>query len=215
LDVVHRNALVQVTLIDDLLDMSRVVRGALRLNMQPADLAVIVDAAVDALLPAAEARRIRLTVSAAQGSALVSGDQSRLQQIIFNVVSNSLKFTPPEGAIDVRLRIERDEAVLSIRDPARVSRLNFSPMSSNASDRRRRKGRGGNWASASGCPWSVTWWSSTEGPLPRRVRRKGAARRSPCGCRCSTRPHTRNRTPDAGRPVARDTALTYCRSCAR
>jgi signal transduction histidine kinase len=127
LEVIHRNTVAQLTLIDDLLDMSRVIRGVLRLDMQPVDLAVAVDAAIDALKPTADARRIGLTVAAERGAALVSADQSRVQQMIFNMISNSLKFTPPEGRIAVRLSTEGDEAVLRIQDTGEGIAAEFVP----------------------------------------------------------------------------------------
>jgi CheY-like chemotaxis protein/two-component sensor histidine kinase len=127
LDVIHRNAAVQLSLINDLLDMSRVLRGTVRLDMQPLDLALVVDAAIDALRPGAEARRIAVNVDAERGIALVSGDQSRLQQIIFNIVSNSLKFTPPGGRIAVTLRVSGDDAVLAISDTGEGIAPEFLP----------------------------------------------------------------------------------------
>jgi signal transduction histidine kinase len=127
LEVIHRNAAAQLALIDDLLDMSRVLRGTMRLDMQPIDLGMVVDAAIDALLPTAEARRITVNVSAPRGTALVSGDQSRLQQIIFNLVSNSLKFTPAGGRIDVRLWTDHDEAALEVSDTGEGIAAEFLP----------------------------------------------------------------------------------------
>ncbi|HEX4567119.1 MAG TPA: ATP-binding protein [Vicinamibacterales bacterium] len=127
LEVIHRNAAAQLALINDLLDMSRVLRGTMRLDMQPIDLGMVVDAAIDALLPTAEARRITVNVSAPRGTALISGDQSRVQQIIFNLVSNSLKFTPGAGRIDVRLWIDRDEAVLEVSDTGEGIAAEFLP----------------------------------------------------------------------------------------
>jgi len=127
LDVIHRNTVAQLALINDLLDMSRVLRGTVRLDMQPIDLALVVDAAIDALVPTADARRIAVRVDAARGIALVSGDQSRLQQIIFNIVSNSLKFTPPGGHIDVQLAAEGHDAVLSIDDSGEGIAPEFLP----------------------------------------------------------------------------------------
>jgi signal transduction histidine kinase/ActR/RegA family two-component response regulator len=127
LDVIHRNAAAQLALINDLLDMSRVLRGTMRLEMHPVDLGMVVDAALDALMPTAIARRISVNVSVPRGIALVSGDQSRLQQIIFNLVSNSLKFTPPDGRIDVTLRTESDDAVLEISDTGEGIAPEFLP----------------------------------------------------------------------------------------
>jgi signal transduction histidine kinase len=128
LDVIHRNAAAQLALINDLLDMSRVLRGTIRLEMHPIDLGTVVDAAIDALKPTADARRISLNVDAVCGVALVSGDQSRLQQIIFNIVSNSLKFTPPEGRIDVTLETAGDDAVLRIADTGEGIAPEFLPF---------------------------------------------------------------------------------------
>ena len=127
LDVIHRNAAAQLALINDLLDMSRVLRGTMRLDMHPVDLGMVVDAAIDALMPTAIARRISVKVSAPHGIALVSGDQSRLQQIIFNLVSNSLKFTPPDGRIKAQLRTEGDDAVLEISDTGEGIAPEFLP----------------------------------------------------------------------------------------
>jgi signal transduction histidine kinase len=127
LEVIHRNTVAQLTLIDDLLDMSRVIRGVLRLDMQPVDLAVAVDAAIDALRPTADARRIGLSVAADRGVALVAADQSRLQQMIFNMISNSLKFTPPDGRITVRMSAEGEEAVLRIEDTGEGIAPEFVP----------------------------------------------------------------------------------------
>ena len=127
LEVIHRNTVAQLTLIDDLLDMSRVIRGTVRLDMQPVDLAVALDAAIDALKPAADARRIAVHVDAERGAALVSADQSRLQQIVFNVLSNSLKFTPQDGRIDITLRVEHDEAVVAITDTGEGIAPEFLP----------------------------------------------------------------------------------------
>jgi len=126
LEVIHRNAAAQLALIDDLLDMSRVLRGTMRLDMQPIDLGMVVDTAIDALLPTAAARRITVNVSAPRG-VLVSGDHSRLQQIIFNLVSNSLKFTPGGGHIGVRLWTDRDEAVLEVSDTGEGIAAEFLP----------------------------------------------------------------------------------------
>jgi len=126
LEVIHRNAAAQLALINDLLDMSRVLRGTMRLDMQPIDLGMVVDTAIDALLPTAAARRITVNVSAPRG-VLVSGDHSRLQQIIFNLVSNSLKFTPGGGHIGVRLWTDRDEAVLEVSDTGEGIAAEFLP----------------------------------------------------------------------------------------
>ncbi len=116
LDVIDRNTRVQAQLIEDLLDMARVIRGTVRLEMQPVDLAVVAEAAADAVKPAADARRVTLRVSAQRGVAIVSGDASRLQQVAWNLISNSIKFSKTGDAVDVTVAEEGDEAVLRIRD---------------------------------------------------------------------------------------------------
>ncbi len=127
LDVIHRNTIAQAQLIEDLLDMSRVIRGTVRLDMQPIDLAVTIDAAVDTLRPTAEARHITVQVQAERGAAIVSGDLSRLQQVIWNLLSNSLKFTPSGGHVDVRLEVEHDEAAVHITDNGEGIAPDFLP----------------------------------------------------------------------------------------
>ena len=116
LDVIDRNTRVQAQLIDDLLDMARVIRGTVRLEMQPVDLAAVVESAVDAVKPAADARRVSLRVHAPRGAALVSGDASRLQQITWNLLSNAIKFSNGGDEVDVSLGQEGDDAVLRVRD---------------------------------------------------------------------------------------------------
>ena len=93
LDVIDRNTRVQAQLIEDLLDMARVISGTVRLEMQPVDLAVVVESALDAVKPAADARRVAIHVDAPRGTALVSGDASRLQQVVWNLLSNAIKFS--------------------------------------------------------------------------------------------------------------------------
>jgi PAS domain S-box-containing protein len=116
LDVIDRNTRVQAQLIEDLLDMARVIRGTVRLEMLPVDLAVAVDAAVDAVKPAADARRVTLRVTAPRGVAFVSGDASRLQQIAWNLLSNAIKFSNTGDSVDVAVVQEDDDAVLRVRD---------------------------------------------------------------------------------------------------
>ena len=115
LETIERNALAQTRLIEDLLDVSRIVTGKLRLHVTPVDLAAVVDAAVDVLRPAATAKQLRLDVHIAVRPAMTSGDSDRLQQIIWNIVSNAVRFTPAGGTVHVRLE-GRDGYVLTVRD---------------------------------------------------------------------------------------------------
>jgi PAS domain S-box-containing protein len=116
LEVIERNTRVQAQLIEDLLDMARVIRGTVRLEMMPVDVAGAVESAVDAVKPAADARRVSLHVHAPKGIAFVSGDAGRLQQIAWNLLANAIKFSNAGDNVDVNLTQERDDAVLTVRD---------------------------------------------------------------------------------------------------
>jgi PAS domain S-box-containing protein len=102
-DVIERNAEAQVRLIEDVLDVSRIIRGKMTLIMEPVDLAAIVGATIDNVRPTMRVKRIRLDEHIDQ-TPLVLGDSHRLQQVFWNVLANALKFTGTEGAITVRLR---------------------------------------------------------------------------------------------------------------
>jgi PAS domain S-box-containing protein len=127
LDVIDRNTRLQAQLIEDLLDMARVIRGTVRLEMQPVDLAAVVDLAADTVKPAADVRRVRMTVHSPRGVALVSGDPSRLQQIVWNLLSNSIKFSAAGADVNVRLEQDGDDAVLRVRDTGIGIDQNFLP----------------------------------------------------------------------------------------
>ena len=112
IEIIRRNAHMQSQLIDDLLDVSRIITGKLRLNVQPVDLGTIIIAAVDGLRPAAEAKEIGLQLQLDSPAGQVSGDPDRLQQVAWNLVSNAIKFTPKAGRVIVRL--ERVESHLEV-----------------------------------------------------------------------------------------------------
>ena len=127
LDVIERNAAAQARLVEDLLDMSRVIQGTVRLGMEPLDLALVFNAALDSLKPTADARTITINASAPHGVAFVSGDQGRLQQVVWNLLSNALKFTPPGGRIDARVSAEGADAVVRISDTGEGVAPDFLP----------------------------------------------------------------------------------------
>ncbi|MDQ1610644.1 MAG: hypothetical protein QOG00_575 [Pyrinomonadaceae bacterium] len=104
LDVIESSARSQAQLIGDLLDISRIISGKLRLDVQPLELAPVIAAATDVVHPAAEAKSIRLVSHVAPGVGMVSGDPDRMQQIIWNLLSNAVKFTPEGGRVEVSLR---------------------------------------------------------------------------------------------------------------
>ena len=105
LHVIERNATAQARMIDDMLDMARIAAGKLRLEMQPVDVVKVVLAAVDVVMPAAHAKRVTLRTNLDPRTPNVMGDQDRLQQVIWNLLSNALKFTEAGGSIEVRLAL--------------------------------------------------------------------------------------------------------------
>jgi signal transduction histidine kinase/CheY-like chemotaxis protein len=115
LESIERNARAQARLIEDLLEVSRIVTGKLRLQVREVDLSAIVETAVDIVKPAALAKRVRLEADVAARPALTQGDPDRLQQVIWNLLSNAVKFTPPDGQVSVRLA-RKDGFVLSVQD---------------------------------------------------------------------------------------------------
>ena len=103
LDSIERNATAQAKLIEDLLEVSRIITGKLRLHVVPVDLAAVVDAAVEVMQPAAAAKQLLLQADIAVRPAMTAGDPDRLQQIVWNLLSNAVKFTPAGGRVSIRL----------------------------------------------------------------------------------------------------------------
>jgi signal transduction histidine kinase/DNA-binding response OmpR family regulator len=104
LDVITRNANAQVQLIDDMLDVSRIVTGKMRLDVRPVDLRTVVEAALDAVRPAADAKGLRLQPVLDPRATGITGDPDRLQQVVWNLLINAVKFTPRAGRIQVHLQ---------------------------------------------------------------------------------------------------------------
>ncbi len=117
LETIARNAQVQVRLIEDLLDMSRILSGKMQLHVQPVHLPAIVKAAVDSIRPAADAKRLQFRFRAESAAGVpFRGDAARLQQVVWNLLSNAVKFTPTGGTIDVALDSEDDRLLLTVID---------------------------------------------------------------------------------------------------
>jgi signal transduction histidine kinase len=112
-DVIERNAAAQRQIIEDLLDVSRIVAGKLRISTQPVDLLLVIHAAIDAVQPAAEAKEIKISTHVEAPDLIVKADVERLQQVFWNLLSNAVKFTPHGGLIDVYL--ERSDSLAEVR----------------------------------------------------------------------------------------------------
>jgi PAS domain S-box-containing protein len=145
---VERSTRLLSQLIDDLLDVSRIVSGKLVLERRAIQLAPVVQAAVEAVRHAADEKGVALDVSLPESSAVVWGDSTRLQQVVWNVVVNAVKFTPPGGRVSVRLERGGAEAVVTVTDTGRGIRPELLPYifdrfrQSDGSSRRQHGGLG-------------------------------------------------------------------------
>jgi signal transduction histidine kinase len=117
LELIERNARVQRRLVDDLLDISRIVTGRLRIDPRPvASLAQMVGMVVDSFRPAAFAKNLTVETALETGAGVVNGDSERLQQVVWNLLSNAIRFTPPGGRIQLRYARHGDQIELLVRD---------------------------------------------------------------------------------------------------
>ncbi|MBV9659096.1 MAG: PAS domain S-box protein [Verrucomicrobia bacterium] len=128
LEVIERNTRAQVQLIEDLLDVSRIITGKLRLDVRPVDLGDVIHAALDTVRPAAEARGVRLQPLLDPRAGPVSGDPDRLQQVIWNLLTNAIKFTPRDGRVQVRLERANSHAEISVADTGQGIAPEFLPF---------------------------------------------------------------------------------------
>jgi signal transduction histidine kinase/CheY-like chemotaxis protein len=116
LEVIERNVTSQTQLIDDLVDVSRVVSGKFRLDVRPIDLVPVIKAAADSQIPASDAKHIRLQLVLDERAGLISGDSERLQQVMWNLISNAIKFTPKGGRVQVVLQRAESHVEISVSD---------------------------------------------------------------------------------------------------
>jgi signal transduction histidine kinase len=126
LQTIERNVKLQAQLIDDLLDISRIVSGNLRLNMYPIDLIFVIEAAVDTVHLVAEAKNISIE-SFLDPTGFVLGDATRLQQVIWNLLANAIKFTPANGRIQVALNRKGDRIQIKVSDTGLGISAEFLP----------------------------------------------------------------------------------------
>lgn len=127
LEVIERNSKAQAQLIDDLMDISRIVAGKLRLDVQRVDLVAVLDSAIDAVMPSADAKGIRVNRVFDSLVGSVSGDASRLQQVFWNLLANAVKFTPKGGRVQVLLERVNSHVEVSIIDTGQGISPDFLP----------------------------------------------------------------------------------------
>jgi PAS domain S-box-containing protein len=126
LETVERSARAQAQIVDDLLDISRIVAGRMRLEVKPVEFGAVVEGVLDVVRPAAAARDIRLETRL-EGDTLVLGDAQRLQQVVWNLLTNALKFTPPGGQVTVRLMRRGAQVELEVSDSGQGIAPEFLP----------------------------------------------------------------------------------------
>ena len=126
-EVIARNAKAQEKLIEDLLDVSRIVSGKVRLNVDPVEPIDVVEMAVEAVRPAANAKEIRLLVTLDPDAGIVMGDRDRLQQVVWNLLTNAVKFTARRGTVHVRLRRHDSSVEIVVEDNGRGMSAEFLP----------------------------------------------------------------------------------------
>lgn len=116
LKTIKRNAKLQARLIDDLLDVSRIIAGKIHLDVSPVNLVSVIEAAIDVVRPAAEAKAIQIESVLNPKVGLVSGDPIRLQQVVWNLLSNAVKFTPEEGEVTLTAGADEEQVTISVSD---------------------------------------------------------------------------------------------------
>jgi CheY-like chemotaxis protein len=127
LETIERNARVQTRLIEDLLDMSRIVSGKLHLDIQPVQPVLLIDAAIETVMPAASAKGIRIEKFLDPHAGSISGDANRLQQVVWNLLSNAIKFTPAAGRVRISLQRVNQHLELSVADTGQGIAADFLP----------------------------------------------------------------------------------------
>src|SRR4051812_23670000 len=127
LEVIERNAMSQMRLVEDLLDMARIISGKLRLNIDLTSLVDVAQAAVDVVSPGAAAKQVRIETAFAADAPAVSGDSERLQQVVWNLLSNAIKFTDAGGTIRVEVVAAGGDVRLSVRDNGQGVAPDFLP----------------------------------------------------------------------------------------
>ena len=127
MEAIERNVDLQTSLVEDILDVSSIVRGRMKLTLRPQRLAPIVEAAIAAVKPGAEAKGVDLVYECNAPMETVSADPERLQQVFWNLLANALKFTPRDGKVTVRVSRQGHQAVVMVRDTGQGISADFLP----------------------------------------------------------------------------------------
>ena len=149
-------------MIEDLLDSARIITGKLRIEVEPVDLVPALEAALDAVRPAAEAKGVETDRQFRPAAGTMLGDADRLQQVVWNLLSNAVKFTPEGGRVELRMEGAADHVRITVSDTGKGIEPDFCPSSSTASARPTRRARGGS----AGWGWAVA--GQTSGRVARR-----------------------------------------------
>src|SRR5439155_12385093 len=127
IEAIERNVKAQTRIVEDLLDVSRIVTGKLRLDCRLVELGPVIEMATDSIMPAAEAKGITVRSSLDPSAGPVLGDAGRLQQLVWNLLTNAIKFTPPGGRVDVQLAGSGAEAEVRVNDTGAGISRDFLP----------------------------------------------------------------------------------------
>ncbi len=127
-ETIDRNAKAQAQLVEDLLDVSRVITGKLQLAIGPVDVAAVINAAIDSIQPAANSKEIQIEVTLDPAIRHISGDGNRLQQVVWNLLSNAIKFTPVNGRVNVSLKRKDTSVQISVSDTGNGIDAAFVPF---------------------------------------------------------------------------------------
>ncbi|MFN6478933.1 ATP-binding protein [Nostoc sp. DedQUE07] len=127
LEIIERNAKLQRKLIEDILDISRIVQGQIRLNIRKIDLVPIIQAAIEAVLPTSEIKDIQVEFNLDSSVGQVMGDAERLQQVVWNLLSNAVKFTPNGGQVEVHLEQVNSNVQITVSDTGKGISTDFLP----------------------------------------------------------------------------------------
>ncbi|HWC77619.1 MAG TPA: ATP-binding protein, partial [Blastocatellia bacterium] len=128
IEIIEKSARTQSKLIEDLLDTARIASGKLRLDIQPVDLTSVIEAAVEVLRPAAEAKELDIQLNFDLGREVITGDPDRLQQIIWNLLSNAIKFTPKGGRVEISLQRADPHVRIRVTDTGRGISAQYLPF---------------------------------------------------------------------------------------